>query len=1570
MFAFRKLLSTRNTEQRAVGTTVPYPSPSMSARRSRPRAVTGVLAVLLAAACAPLPRGTATAVPGTVDPVVNVAQGKPVRANVTCGDPSEDFYPHSDSVKRPPDRQLQICDASDPVLSHNASLMTDGNSSTWWQSTSLQQLMFAGNGLGHRAEVFITLDLGETYHPENITVLMGDTKRPGRLAVMRSDDGLTFESWLYLVTNGNRDCRRFGVAEQPEPDNPESVVCREYPQLGVEQLYSERITVPLSEVPPSFSDEAVLRWQAVRHLQLRFYDMDLVLGIFEDQFHHYAVSEVSVMAGCECNGLGNGCDISDDSGQYECICGGNSQGPHCGECLPLYNQYPYQPGQPCQACNCNNHSEACVYNETVGDANLSLASDGRFHGGGVCLRCRDNTTGTNCEQCDALFYMNPGVPHQSSSACLPCGCDLIGSSGLQCNMTSGQCPCKPGVGGRMCDVCLPGYYNLTSGGCTPCPCYPLPLHTPCHVDQGGQVTCNCTQGHEGEQCERCAEFYWGDPVSGTACAECDCSGNSDRCDNVTGACISCQGNTTGFNCDRCADGFYGDAIFGNCSACACDEAGSVNLTCDHTSGLCHCRPGVDTSTRRCSRCMENYYGFDTPDGDGTDSQPGCSPCHCNVLGSTSMQCGEGGNCSCHAGVEGTKCDVCTEGSYGLPDMPCQACECDLVGTNFDPYLPTTTQSALGQTTVLGLTTSQDATEETTTQGALGGTTPIQGITVDTTSQAETTDIATTTNAATTNVTSSATTSEPGTTNITTTLTETTNIATTVATTNGTTSATDGSLGTTNVTTEFAGSTDVATDAAILNNTTVLAETTDIATTVAASNATTIAATNSTTVAATNSTTVAATNATTVTTTNATTDGLQTTNVTTEQTDTTETATAATTTNDTFDVFVTTEVVTTVNDTAVTENVTTAAPTDGATAVSTNDTETNATDSGTGRLVEEGFQARQRRQLPATPADNTQQSTTVSSPLDTTATPPVGSTPAPGATIFTGSHTCQRTTGQCRCKPGVGGRSCNVCLPMFHGFGPDGCSECSACEQTLHRFLAVTETDWDRHWGMAEEVDTLQTLDGPLQDISVAVETVQQDLNESALDLGDLNGTVINLIGALPELNRTAESLRNQVSLLFLVASQLLNSSSAEYMRLEQLRRTAQDMLSNATAANRTAFMDIRQLSENRASAGTMLLQAEQVLGNLTVVSFDDLGQQSQAVLAMAANASLAALDLDTTVNAEVQEAAAVNDSLTTAQTLLSSVISSKDSIKLTADLVLTAAEDVGQQLTTANTSRQRVAVLIDETASLLSGGAAALQAAELILGNATQDFEQAETLLNGENGWTATAVEVNSSSSQTAAQLTALTAAVQNAEFHAADLTAQADAVDSVFQPAQLQGQAAVNAIRGYEEVALLLNESVSIATEVNATVQNLTDYIQSVSIATLEGRANQSLAASLELQEEVDGRNMSTAGLLQEVRSANASLSAAQTEWGNVTDQLQQLEEELQGAEAAAQEDDITTSLEEGFLLVERAANQSTAAEADIAGVSSGVEGVRGQLVVIQQSSDNVTTIVADLEQTGMSRD
>lgn len=53
-----------------------------------------------------------------------------------------------------------------------------------------------------------------------------------------------------------------------------------------------------------------------------------------------------------------------------------------------------------------------------------------------------------------------------------CHCNQYGSYGGMCDPATGQCSCKPGVGGLKCDRCEPGFWNFRgivtekASGCT------------------------------------------------------------------------------------------------------------------------------------------------------------------------------------------------------------------------------------------------------------------------------------------------------------------------------------------------------------------------------------------------------------------------------------------------------------------------------------------------------------------------------------------------------------------------------------------------------------------------------------------------------------------------------------------------------------------------------------------------------------------------------------------------------------------------------------------------------------------------------------------------------------------------------------------------------------------------------------------------------------------------------------------------------------------------------------------------------------------------------------------------
>ncbi|NXO75657.1 AGRIN protein, partial [Sitta europaea] len=101
-----------------------------------------------------------------------------------------------------------------------------------------------------------------------------------------------------------------------------------------------------------------------------------------------------------------------------------------------------------------------------------------------------------------------------------CQCNPYGSYGGTCDPGTGQCSCKPGVGGLKCDRCEPGFWNfrgiVTDGrsGCTPCGCDPVgSVRDDCEQMSG---LCSCRTGITGMKCNQCPN---GSKLGTTGCQE-------------------------------------------------------------------------------------------------------------------------------------------------------------------------------------------------------------------------------------------------------------------------------------------------------------------------------------------------------------------------------------------------------------------------------------------------------------------------------------------------------------------------------------------------------------------------------------------------------------------------------------------------------------------------------------------------------------------------------------------------------------------------------------------------------------------------------------------------------------------------------------------------------------------------------------------------------------------------------------------------------------------------------------------------------------------------------------------
>ena len=148
---------------------------------------------------------------------------------------------------------------------------------------------------------------------------------------------------------------------------------------------------------------------------------------------------------------------------------------------------------------------------------------------------------------------------------------------------------------------------------------------------------------------------------------------------MTGQCTACRHNTAGHHCEQCKEGYYGHPHNGRpaaCKQCTCPGRQGQN----NFSPTCHVdrvdgRPVCDACAlghigRRCQVCSDGYYG--RPEINGR-----CSPCTCsgnvdmNVFGNCDRRTGR---ClKCLNNTTGDRCERCKDGYFGdAPSLkPCQ-----------------------------------------------------------------------------------------------------------------------------------------------------------------------------------------------------------------------------------------------------------------------------------------------------------------------------------------------------------------------------------------------------------------------------------------------------------------------------------------------------------------------------------------------------------------------------------------------------------------------------------------------------------------------------------------------------------------------------------------------------------------------------------------------------------------------------------------------------------------------------------------------------------------------------------
>uniref|UniRef100_A0A8C1R3F5 Agrin n=1 Tax=Cyprinus carpio TaxID=7962 RepID=A0A8C1R3F5_CYPCA len=177
-----------------------------------------------------------------------------------------------------------------------------------------------------------------------------------------------------------------------------------------------------------------------------------------------------------------------------------SQGPCPGERPPLLSSNIYHCSETVYGC-CQDSKTAAL---GVGLAGCPSVCQCNHYGsyGGTCdpstgqCSCKPGVGGLKCDRCEPGFWNFRGIVTENMSGCTPCNCDEVGSVRDDCEQMSGLCSCKPGVKGMKCNVCPDGS-KMGANGCDKGPEAPKSCdELVCHfgascVEMNRQAHCEC-----------------------------------------------------------------------------------------------------------------------------------------------------------------------------------------------------------------------------------------------------------------------------------------------------------------------------------------------------------------------------------------------------------------------------------------------------------------------------------------------------------------------------------------------------------------------------------------------------------------------------------------------------------------------------------------------------------------------------------------------------------------------------------------------------------------------------------------------------------------------------------------------------------------------------------------------------------------------------------------------------------------------------------------------------------------------------------------------------------------------
>ena len=188
-----------------------------------------------------------------------------------------------------------------------------------------------------------------------------------------------------------------------------------------------------------------------------------------------------------------------------------------------------------------------------------------------------------------------------------CRCHRLGALGPQCDPVTRRCACRPGVGGRFCDCCRPGFWGLPkiargNTGCQPCGCSTFgSARDDCEQSHG---FCVCKPGVFGSNCNKCPP---GERLLLNGCGKGELKTTATTCDELPcyfgAACVQKTATRAECSCNLTCPDPAGDALEVSLEQEVCVTDGQTYRSACQLS-LFACRDQRDITIEGFGRCAE------------------------------------------------------------------------------------------------------------------------------------------------------------------------------------------------------------------------------------------------------------------------------------------------------------------------------------------------------------------------------------------------------------------------------------------------------------------------------------------------------------------------------------------------------------------------------------------------------------------------------------------------------------------------------------------------------------------------------------------------------------------------------------------------------------------------------------------------------------------------------------------------------------------------------------------------------------------------------------------------------